>query len=140
MSDFEFIEHTADIGLRVYGKTREDLFKNAAFALSKLLVDKELAGDKRISVQLEAESFEDLLINWLNELISNFFAHKFLGSEFCLSLKNEDDKKSLQAEVLGSKFDPYKNKINREVKAATYHNLKIVKTNGGFSAEIIFDV
>ena len=140
MKKFEFIEHTADVCVRVFGNSSEDLFVNSALALFSLLVD--VAPQPKISKEiiLEAESLEDLLVEWLNELISGFFADKFLPAEYELFLKEGVASKVLKAKVKGQDFDPYANKINMEIKAATYHNLKIKQCDTGCKTEIIFDV
>jgi SHS2 domain-containing protein len=140
MKNYEIIEHTADIRVRIYGKTIKGLFKNAALALFHLIVDYKPKSKKETEIKLEAQSYEELLINWLNELISAFYAYKFLPANLKISIKENKDYFSLDAKIKGEDFNPYENKIIKaEVKAATYHNLKIEKNNG-FSAEIIFDV
>ncbi|MBU0896652.1 MAG: archease, partial [Candidatus Omnitrophica bacterium] len=70
MENFEFIEHTADIGVRVYGKSLEDLFQNCAQTLFSLLIDHKPAEKIEERIILEAETQEELLVTWLNELIS----------------------------------------------------------------------
>ncbi|MCK4810055.1 MAG: archease [Candidatus Omnitrophica bacterium] len=140
MKKYEFIEHTADLGIRVYGKTFEELFTNAAFALTGSLVKNRQKTGKTKKFVLEGQTSEDLMFNWLNELISLFFADKFLSKTFNLKIDNKSIPRKLEAEVRGIDFDPYSNKINMEIKAATYHNLKIEETKDGFKAEIIFDV
>jgi SHS2 domain-containing protein len=140
MEKFEFIEHTADIGVRVYGKTLEDLFVNSATALFNIFVDYKPKERITREIVLEAQTLEDLLVNWLNELISGFFADKFLPSKFCISISSESSPKALNAVLTGERFNPYRKEINVEVKAATYHGLKIVPCSGGYAVEIIFDV
>lgn len=140
MKNFEFIEHTADIGIRIFGDDREELFESAAGALFKLLVDYRPKKDSERKISLEAETFEDLLVNWLNELISSFFACKFLPADYSIVIEEKQNLKILHAVIEGQKFDPYENKINMEIKAATYHNLKIKEARDGFKTEIIFDI
>jgi SHS2 domain-containing protein len=139
MKEFELIEHTSDIGLRVYGGSLSDLFKNAARGLFNLIVDTTLAPTKEKKIHLEAQTLEDLLVNWLSELISGFFAYKFLPGSYNITI-NKGSPNTLEAKIKGAEYDPYSQKINREVKAATYHNLKIEEDAGGFVVEIIFDV
>ena len=140
MKNYEFIEHTADVGIRVYGKDLKSLFKNVAVALFSLIVEFSHQPDKdqeRI-VRLEAETYEDLLINWLNELISVFFTYKFLPKSYNINIS--EGLPRLEARLTGAIYDPYSKPINMEIKAATYHNLKIERDSQGFRAEIIFDV
>lgn len=140
MADFEFIEHTADIGIRVYGGRAEDLFINAARGLFSLLVD--YVPDKKIEkkIVLEEGALEDLFINWLNELISLFYADKILPVEYNVVIHDDGIKKVLEAVIRGEEFSPYENKVNMEIKAATYHNLKVEYKDNRWVAEVIFDV
>ncbi|MCK9614967.1 MAG: archease [Candidatus Omnitrophica bacterium] len=141
MKKYEILEHTADIRARIFSKTQEDLFVNSAICLFELLTDKKLKADKIKSVELEASKLEDLLILWLNELISIFYADKFFPVEYKISIKEFSGTKKLFAEIKGQDFNPYDSKsIKSEIKAATYHNLKIEEDRNGFIAEIIFDV
>jgi len=138
MKRFELIEHTADIGVRVYAKDLKELFENSAQALIFLLVNEKKEGRKERTIKLEAESWEDLLVTWLNELISLFFAEKFLFCDSDLEIKENKSLKTLEAKIKGIDFDPYGNKINMEIKAATYHNLKIKKKADKLEVDIIF--
>lgn len=140
MKDFEFIEHTADVGIRVFGKNREELFKSASRALFSLLIKYQPKNIKKKEINLEAQDLGELLVNWLNELISLFFAYKFLPGEYNIEIKEAEGRKILRAAIFGEDFDPYERKINREVKAATYHNLKLEETSKGWMAEVIFDI
>ena len=140
MKRYEFLEHTADVRVRIYGVTSEELFENAAFALFSLLTDYKPQRIKERTLTLDAEIQEDLLVHWLNELITLFFTYKFLPAQYSLKIEEKPSTKVLQAVVSGEDFDPYKNKINMEIKAATYHEVKIEKDKGGFKVDIIFDV
>lgn len=140
MKDFEFIEHTADVGVRVYGKNIEELFKNCARVLFSLLVDTKPKKNTKRKVILKAQDIEDLLVNWLNELISLFFACKFLPADYSISIEKNHSSKTLKADIKGQRFDPYSSKINMEVKAATHHGLKVKKIGKIWQVEIIFDV
>ena len=138
--DFEFIEHTADLGLRVRGKTSEDLFKNYATALLNILTDyqpKKLISKK---ITLQAQSLAELLVDWLNELLSIFFADNFLPKEYNLTLSDDKGGKILQAEITGEEVDFKSIELKREIKAATYHDLKVEESDSGYVAEVIFDV
>ncbi|MEI8349803.1 MAG: archease [Candidatus Omnitrophota bacterium] len=141
MKKYELLEHTADVRVRVHGKTLELLFKHAAIALFDLLVNYKPKRKKTREISLEAETLEELFVNWLNELISIFYAYKFLPSDYNIIIVDAEHRKTMHASVKGEFFNPYDNKkINQEIKAATYHNLKIEKDKKGYRAEIIFDV
>ena len=139
--NFELIEHTADLGIRVQGSTLEELFSNSASALFSLMVGYEPKRKIEEKIILEGEDLEELLATWLNELISMFFAYKFLPAQYNIKITHDEPQyKVLEGTLMGEEFDPYENTISREVKAATYHNLKVEKINKKWQTEIIFDV
>ena len=140
MKDFEFIEHTADIGLRIYGKNLEDLFSNAAKALFSLIVDKVPEENNKEILSLKTDDLEELFVTWLNELITLFFAFKFLPASYELKITTTKVEATLIATILGQEFDPDQSQIKAEIKAATYHNLKVEKVDEKYIAEVIFDV
>jgi SHS2 domain-containing protein len=135
---YELIEHTADIGIRVRGKDLKDLFKNAALAMFDIILEKqELPVSKKTKTTIEqkAEGLEELFINWLNELLSLSSAKELIFTDFEISRL---DKNNLSAVAIGGNIKDYK--VGKEVKAATYHQLKIEESKTGWLAEIIFDV
>ena len=140
MKEFEFIEHTADIGLRIYGENLENLFSNAAKALFSLIVDKVPEEKNKEIISLKADDLEELFVTWLNELITLFFCFKFLSASYELKITTTEAEATLIATILGQEFDPYQNQTKTEVKAATYHNLKVDKVDAGYVAEVIFDI
>lgn len=138
MKKYELIEHTADIAVRVYGGDLEELFKNSAAALFSIITESipSFPGTIKRKISLKAEVIEDLLVSWLNELISVFYTYKFFSLNYNIKINGT----SLDCECEGIDFSPYSDKIQREVKAAVYHNLKIRKDNNTYLVEIIFDV
>jgi len=134
---FEFFEHTADIGLKIYGKDLKELFVNAAKGLLSLITDlKKVDLSTKIEIKLKEANREELLVSWLNELIFQFSAHSFISKEF--KIEDITDKKII-ARVWGEKIDSSRHKILSEIKAATYHELEIKETDKGFEARVIFD-
>ena len=135
---YEFIEHTADVGIRVTGKDLKDLFKNAALALFEIIAEKipaKAAGKKSLSIKESSQNIEELFVNWLNDLLSLSAIHGVIFDHFSFRALTPH---SLEAVVSGVDIKKYR--VNTEVKAATYHGLKIEQTAGGWKAEVIFDV
>ena len=140
MKKFEFVEHTADIGVKTYGRSPVELFQNSAEAMFSLLLDYDPKENFKKNIAIEAVSLEELLVAWLNELLGLFYADKFLPASFSIKIDDKPGLKSLAAILRGENFDPYDNKLSTEIKAATYHDLKIKKSGGDYWARIIFDV
>jgi SHS2 domain-containing protein len=135
---YEIFEHTADIGIRVRGKDEAELFRNAGLALFQISSRKQYVKNKQreiLTVKLQAKDREELFFNWLNELLSLSSAKKLIFHDIKVN-KLVDN--CLEAQAAGSDMANYK--VNIEIKAATYHQLKIEKTEGGWLAEVILDV
>jgi len=140
MKKFEFIEHTADVGIKAYGKSLPELFQNSAEAMFSLLLESKPKKNSNKNIVIEAVSLEELLVVWLNELLSLLYVDKFLPASFSSKIEDKSSLKSLTAIVCGQEFDPYANKLNTEIKAATYHDLKVKKAYDYYWARIIFDI
>ncbi len=140
MKNYELIEHTADIGIRVRGSDLKELFKNTALAMFDIMAEKKRntqysIRNTRYIVQQKADDLEELFINWLNELLSLSAIKEKI---FCDFRFKKLDEQNLEAEVTGCDIKDYK--VNVEIKAATYHQLKLEKQKAGWLAEVIFDV
>jgi len=138
MKRYEQIDHTADIALRVYGKNLKELFANAAYGMFDTIADLEgLKGSTSIDVNLEAPSKEELLVSWLDELLYNFYTKGIIFFDFDIISVGE---KLLAAKAKGRHVHENKNRLKTEIKAATYHDLKIKEAPDGLSVDIVFDV
>jgi len=138
MKRYEQFPHTADIGIRVFGSGLKELFENAAFAMFDTIADLEgLKGDVTGNFKLEAQTPEELLVAWLDELLYNFYTKSVIFFKF--DVRDISDK-SLVATATGRPVGENRNRLKTEIKAATYGGLKIKKTGDGLSVEIIFDV
>jgi len=133
---FEMINHTADVGIIAYGKTTGDLFENAALGMFSIITPLEKVSEKiLISVSIDAHDNEELLITFLNELLYYYSTKKVLFKRFDVIKINETH---LDANISGEQLSAHE--ISNDIKAATYHNLKIEKTADGYKTQIIFDV
>jgi len=138
MKRYEQFPHTADIGVRAYGKSLKELFANAAFAMFDILADLEgITSDLTETFDLKAANPEELLVAWLDELLYRFYTKQIILSEFNIE---EMTGVSLKATAYGRSVMANRNRLKTEIKAATYADLAIKKTADGYSVEIIFDV
>ncbi|MFQ6122325.1 MAG: archease [Dehalococcoidales bacterium] len=136
MKRFQFIEHTADVGLVAYGKTLAEAFANAAYGLFSIIA--ELRTVKEIEsrqLELEEDDLEALLFEWLNRLIYLFDVERLLFKRFEV---RDFDGHGLKAICYGEKYDPSRHQLKLGVKAATYHMLKVDKEKN--QVQVIFDV
>ncbi len=134
---FAFLDHTADIGLRVYGVSLPKLFENAAHGMYSQLnapVENEISFRKTITV--EGADNESLLVQWLNELIYYSFSERVIMTAYEIKKLSAG---KLVAEAWGRKLLRGET-FPIEIKAVTYHDIKIRQTKTGYTTKIIFDV
>jgi len=138
MEKYELLEHTADFGIRVWGKTLDELFINAAIGMYELIADisKVIPGES-VTVEVEADDRDQLLRDWLAELLYYFNNKNMLLSEFKI---HKIDDKCIKSEAKGENTDKNRHDLRHEVKAVTYHKLHIEEKKGLLTTEIIFDV
>lgn len=135
---YEVIEHTADTGVSVEGRNLEELFALVGCAMFDLMVDvSKVAPAEEATISLEAESLEELLVTWLNELLFRAEISGTFFSWFEVSFVRDNKLKAL---VKGEPYNQKKHPIGQGIKAATYHELQISRKNGGWFARIIFDI
>jgi SHS2 domain-containing protein len=137
MNEFEIFDHTADVGIRLTRATREQLFRDAALAMFRIMAPEgEFAARVTRQVQVEGDDDGQLMANWLSELNFLFQTRQFIPVE----INVEMTARTLQARLKGAKIDPQKNSIVMEIKAVTYHRLEVKKDADGWEAQILFDV
>jgi SHS2 domain-containing protein len=135
---FEILDHTADIGLIIYGQDLRTLFEHAGEAFFYLITDLERVGQKEERrVELKRESLEQLMVGWLNELLYLHEVEGLLFNTFKVEAVNED---GLKARVKGDVFKDGVHIIKTEVKAVTYHQIQVKKEGGGWRAQVIVDL
>jgi SHS2 domain-containing protein len=162
MKQIEILDISGDIGIRVFGRNLQEIFVNSAIGMYGLITELSCIEEaKKIEVSAESSSIEGLFVSWLNELIFHFDTYGFIGKHviitettpsFILPLQSglpegsEADKNSdlptcrLKAVLSGEEFDPERHESKLLVKAATYHKLRIEKTDDRWEADVIFDI
>src|SRR5512141_1963325 len=99
MLPFEYLEHTADVKFRAYGKTPEQMLSNAAAALFKTMVDPARVQILETwKVELEAPELEDLAYQWLSEIVFLFETESAVFASFEVRLLHNGSWK-LQAKI-----------------------------------------
>lgn len=135
---FEAIEHTADAGIKAYGQTKEEMFKNAALAMFNMLADlKDVKMQSAVDLEAAASNIEELLVAWLGELLYQSVSKGVVFKEF--SFEYFDDTR-LRARCYGEKIDLTKKRFKAEIKAVTYHQLEVKQKGGLWTGRVIFDV
>ena len=139
---FEFLEHTADVYIRAYGKTMEEAYENSALAMFEVMTDTDkIAQTKQENLGVEAEDQYALLYNWLEALLVKFETEGMLFSKFEITdWKETEENFRFKAKVWGEKFDAQKHPQKVGVKAVTYHRMMIIREKDSAVLEFILDI
>ncbi|MBE9503740.1 MAG: archease [Proteobacteria bacterium] len=138
MKKYKIIDHTSDLGFEFYGDHLKELFVVAGEGLFSAIIDcEEVLCVEHFEIELEGADLEDLMVNWLRELLYLHQVKRMLLKRFEIL---EIDEAKLKGRVSGEKYEERRHNIMREVKAVTYHDLKVKETNGGWMTKVIFDV
>jgi SHS2 domain-containing protein len=137
MSSHEVIDHTADAGIRVEAASLPELFAEAAVGMFEIICDMEGVGTSyEGNVRVEADSPEDLMHDWLAELLFIHETEDVLLSKFTVEHRGN----AVDARVIGQKIDPEKHLLKTEIKAVTYHMLTVREEGERWHANVLFDV
>ena len=140
--DYQVIEHMADIGLKVFGKTREKLFENAARGMFFIITGSSGFTKKKnqhhLTIKCDGTDIEDLLVKWLSELLYIHTADLVILNDFSIGYLTDNH---LQAKSRSIKINRSPYNIEMEIKAVTYHNLQVIKNEKGcWETTIVFDI
>jgi SHS2 domain-containing protein len=137
--DFRYLEHTADAEFVAYGKTVDEAFVNAARAMFGLMVDfSRVRPDEAREVSLTAGSLEDLLYDWLSELLFMNEVDRLVFSKFEVKITKDGDYR-LEAKACGETISP-RHEIFLHIKAVTYHDLRVESRNNVYEAQVLLDI
>ncbi|MBR9975232.1 MAG: archease [Bacteroidetes bacterium] len=136
--EFEELDHTADLAMRVRGATLDLLFRHAAGGMMQLMTGPlpGISAQTERTVDIGAEALDALLRDWLSELIFLVAAERLVPVSFVLE---RIDAHGLRARV---GVVPLTDTIARdatEIKAVTWHGLRVDRDEEGFVAEVVFD-
>jgi SHS2 domain-containing protein len=134
----ELFDHTADLGLRATAPDVHALFAEMAKCLVDAMVEdpSSVQPAEEVRVVLDGTDREYLLFDWLKELLLLFETDHLLFVSF--DVRVDDD--GLSATARGERYDPARHVLAHEVKAITYHELKVEQSADGWLAEIIVDI
>ncbi|MFH1420657.1 MAG: archease [Candidatus Aenigmatarchaeota archaeon] len=138
---FRYKEHQADVGIVGEGASAEEAFEEAAKAMFNIMVDIDGVKQKdKIEFSVKAPTLEQLLVTFLNELLTQKDIKRMFFSQFFVNIHRNQNEFSLRAKAFGEKIDLQRHIIKTEVKAATYSGLKVYDLAGKSYAECLVDV
>jgi SHS2 domain-containing protein len=138
MKNYELVDHTADIGLKAYGKTLAEAFENAAKGMFDIITDNsEIDSIGQYNIEIESSDLKQLLVDWLSKLLFLNSSRNEIFGFFKINIDKKNIK--LSSKVFGEKFNVLKHRAGSEIKAVTYHMLE-VRNKKPFYVQILFDI
>ncbi len=135
---FKIVGTTADVAVVAYGESLKKLFVHAAEGMIFILADPDrIEKTKKHEIKINGTDLENLLVKWLSEILYLFEVKDFLGKKFEIRTLS---KNYLSSEITGESYNSEKHLIKTEIKAVTYHQLRLKQQKGKWTANIIFDL
>jgi len=134
MKNFKILEHSADLEIRVWGRSKEELFKKTMLAMEQALKPKIKNREIQTKIKIESENLEALLVDFLSEI--NYLNE--VNQEIYQKIKFE---KFFDTEIEADLFGKKVERFGLQIKGVTFHNLDIHQREDGlWEATIIFDI
>jgi SHS2 domain-containing protein len=138
MNCFRLLEHTADMGIAAEGESLAALYVQAALGLRQIVTAcSDIEPRTEFPVEVQGEDREELMVNWLSELLFLLESRRLLPAAFEIDTPGDC---RLRARVAGEEFDPDRHYLEREIKAVTYHRIEVEPTATGWRAQVYVDL
>jgi SHS2 domain-containing protein len=141
---FEYLDHTADVAVRLHGRDLEALLGAGTRALRHIIAGEESPSmdgvRERTRLCLESEDPESLLVDYLNELVFLFDARRLLPCDIEVVALARGPPHRLEADLVFERFDPARHTVKTEVKAATFHGIAVREEPEGLVVDVVFDL
>jgi len=137
---YRLFEHTADLGMEIFGDDPADLFINAGQALFEALLRRQGPASQaqhRRYITIQGQDWADLMINWLRELLYLFNGNQQVLIHIRMEALSPNE---LKAELTTEDFSPERHQAEQEIKAVTYHQIQVEPLEDGWRARVIFDI
>jgi SHS2 domain-containing protein len=135
---YRLTKHQSELAVRISGSSQADLFANSAFALFDVMTDPATIEIKEhIPLEIEGTDRDDLMVNWMRELLYLYQGSGYLLKEFKI---NQVKDTMVKAEVCGEKIDPDRHEIKQEIAAVAFHKSRMEKTGNQWIAQLIFEL
>ena len=129
----------ADLAFEVEAESLEELFSLSAQALFDAMVELEdVRPEEEVRISLSSEKLDNLLFDWLAELVYQKDVEAQLFSHFEVAI-TENGSAKLEGRAKGEPIDPSRHRLKTDVKAITYHMFKLEKRDKGYYARVVLD-
>lgn len=140
---YSIVEHTADVGIFAWGPDPKRAFAEAtwgmfAIALGQDPQDWHGSGQPQtLDVEVEGQTWDELLVNWLAELVFHFDVNGFIPRE--INFK-ECAPPRCSARLEGVSLGDPEEAGGVGIKAVTYHQLAVRVSAEKTELQVIFDI
>jgi SHS2 domain-containing protein len=135
---YRLTRNQSELVVRISGDSQADLFANSATALFDVMADIEkIEVKEEVSLEVEGSDRDDLMVNWMRELLYLYQGSGYLLREFKI---REVKDTIVRAEVCGEKIDPDRHEIKQEIGAVAFHKSRMQKTGNQWIAQVIFEI
>lgn len=140
--NYEILDISGDVGIRAYGKDYREVLVSAATGMYSLITDIDKVVERNsLSISVQADTLEGLIVRYLNELIFNFDTYGFVGRRIEIDTFEEKPENFIvSTTIYGEEFDPERHERRLLLKAATYHNINFQKVGDRYQIEVVFDI
>lgn len=136
--NYRITTHQNELAVRIVGNSQADLFANSGLALFDVMADiDKINAAERLSLEVEGSDRDDLMVNWIRELLYLYQSSGYLLKEFKI---NEVKDTLVKAEVAGEKIDPDRHEIKQEIATVAFHKSRMQKTGNQWIAQVIFEI
>ena len=137
-SKYRLTRRQSELAVRITGGSQADLFANSAFALFDVMADvSKIEIKERMNLEVEGTDRDDLMVNWMRELLYLYQGSGYLLREFNI---REVRDTLVKAEVCGEKIDPDRHEIRQEIGSVAFHKSRMEKTGKQWTAQVIFEL
>jgi SHS2 domain-containing protein len=140
MGQWKEFDHTADVGIEVYGKSLEDLFQTAGEAFAELTTDpRTIKTNKSQKIKIKEDELDFLFKEFFDELLFLLETKDLIFTKF--SNWKIVEGKGLSVSAKGGVWDVDKHESRTEIKQTTYQMLKVKQINDDlWYGKVLFDV
>ncbi len=130
-------EHPSDLGLQARADSLGELFEALAEGVAGHLCLSGAAVRETRSVSASAGDMQDLLVDFLVEVLKLFDLDRLVPVRVRVEAIDET---SVRAEVGCERYDPARHELGPEIKAVTYHQLRVAREGAGWVGRVILDL
>jgi len=137
--NYRVTKHQSELAVRVVGSSQADLFVNSALTLFDVMVTdvEKIECKESIPLEVEGTDRDDLMVNWVRELLYLYQGSGYLLREFLI---REVKDTFVKADVRGEKIDPDRHEVQQEIAAVASHKSRMQQTGNQWTAHLIFEI